>query len=386
MIAFRCDGQCGKLVDTKVPDDWKKIYVIAPNDMMPNSAPLLYCPECWNARLALTLTGEGVKTFIHRDGLQHFQDEAMAWAEQCFGPLGTNWKGTKERAHRFFEEAAELCQALDMPCGDAHQIVDYVYNRKIGEPMQEVGGVMVTLAVLCGVVGLNLNKASWEEAARCHLAIEKIRAKQAAKRSDSALPGWADEPATKEEIEDVKRRWGEASGPGKTKSRVWPQDFTERCYCRGISLLGHFKGSDVCIYFWDENAGWGTRQVLTKERVDEVKQILGIHPAEDLSSAEFPKEPPRVDTVEHHADKPAERVYAVHPSNAFELYDSMRGVPEFKIPADTTPAMFFGAALLCVAGLLESSVFEVHVDPKVSTVVRRFANKIRDFVVRLGGG
>lgn len=84
------------------------------------------------------------------------------------------------------------------PCGctasEAHQLVDYVYGRPVGERAQEVGGVMVTLAALCLAQGLAMHAAGETELARIWTKVEAIRAKQAAKPKHSPLPAAAPQP------------------------------------------------------------------------------------------------------------------------------------------------------------------------------------------------
>lgn len=115
-----------------------------------------------------------------------FQDRVKPWMLACFGEEISNDK--LERCDRFIEEALELVQAIGYSPDRAHALVDYVFNRGIGEPHQEVGGVMVTLAALCLASGLDMDKAGEDELARIWTKIEKIRAKQAAKPTGSALP------------------------------------------------------------------------------------------------------------------------------------------------------------------------------------------------------
>lgn len=115
-----------------------------------------------------------------------FQDRVKPWMLACFGEEISNDK--LERCDRFIEEALELVQAIGYSTERAHALVDYVFNRDIGEPHQEVGGVMVTLAALCLASGLDMNKAAEDELARIWTKVEKIRAKQAAKPTGSALP------------------------------------------------------------------------------------------------------------------------------------------------------------------------------------------------------
>lgn len=112
----------------------------------------------------------------------------------CFGAEIS--ADTKERNHRFFEESTELVQACGMTPSEAHQLVDYVYGRPEGEPAQEVGGVMVTLAALCLANGLDMHQAAEVELARIWTKVESIRAKQAAKPKQSPLPAPANYAAT----------------------------------------------------------------------------------------------------------------------------------------------------------------------------------------------
>ena len=125
---------------------------------------------------------------MRRQALVPFQERVMHWADCCFGLPRTRWNGTRERCNRFIEEALELCQAFDMSREDAHKIVDYVYNRPMGVCSQEVGGVMVTLAVLCAAHGLDMAQCGETELVRVWLKIEQVRLKQATKKADSALP------------------------------------------------------------------------------------------------------------------------------------------------------------------------------------------------------
>ncbi|MGA2491867.1 MAG: hypothetical protein ABSF67_02825 [Roseiarcus sp.] len=115
-----------------------------------------------------------------------FQARVREWSVACFGEAIAD-DGT-ERCHRFLEEALELVQALGSTRSEAHQLVDYVFGRPIGEPAQETGGVMVTLAALCAAFGLQMSSAGETELARVWTVIDKVRAKQAAKPKHSPLP------------------------------------------------------------------------------------------------------------------------------------------------------------------------------------------------------
>ena len=117
-----------------------------------------------------------------------FQDRVKPWLLECFGPVIAAHK--LERCDRLIEEALEHVQACDYDQARAHDLVDYVFGRPIGEPSQEVGGVMVTLAALCLAHHLDMQGAGETELARILRPeiVAKIRAKQAAKPTGSALP------------------------------------------------------------------------------------------------------------------------------------------------------------------------------------------------------
>lgn len=118
-----------------------------------------------------------------------YQQRVDDWMQACFGPAIS--ADRTERNHRFLEESLELTQALGCTREEAHQLVDYVFGRPVGEPAQEVGGVMVTLAALCNAARIDVLVAGDNELTRCWQKIEKIRAKQAAKPKFGPLPGVA---------------------------------------------------------------------------------------------------------------------------------------------------------------------------------------------------
>lgn len=117
-----------------------------------------------------------------------FQSRVQPWLMECFGAMIAGDR--EERNHRFLEESLELVQSLGCSQENAHQLVDYVYGRPIGEPSQEVGGVMVTLAALCLANQLDMHRDGETELARITRPemVLKIRAKQAAKPKYSPLP------------------------------------------------------------------------------------------------------------------------------------------------------------------------------------------------------
>lgn len=118
-----------------------------------------------------------------------YQQVAHAWALHCFGSEIVS--DTNERCARFLEEALELVQALGLPKDHAVDLVEYVYGRPPGRPSQEVGGVSLTLAVLCGAVDLDMLECSIQELRRVQHPdmIDRIRRKNATKPRNSPLPG-----------------------------------------------------------------------------------------------------------------------------------------------------------------------------------------------------
>lgn len=118
--------------------------------------------------------------------MKPFQSRVTEWVRICFGDESLN--NVPERCHRFLEESLELVQSKGCTREEAHMLVDYVFDRPIGAPYQEIGGTIVTLAALCTAAGLNMENCGELEIARCWGKIEAIRAKQALKPPSSPLP------------------------------------------------------------------------------------------------------------------------------------------------------------------------------------------------------
>ena len=117
--------------------------------------------------------------------IQTFQRYCKHWNLEVFKVLGN----ISERSFRFIEEALELAQATGLTKEEVLRVVDYVYSRPVGEPKQEVGGVMVTLAILCSAADIDLEDASWLEFKRIDTAEmkQKIHDKQAFKDSQGLV-------------------------------------------------------------------------------------------------------------------------------------------------------------------------------------------------------
>ncbi|RYF26579.1 MAG: hypothetical protein EOO42_01045 [Flavobacteriales bacterium] len=120
--------------------------------------------------------------------MKDFQKRVGKWLCACFGiEIAEN---INERSHRFLEESLELCQSLGTTKEEALILVDYVYNRDVGETQQEVGGVMVTLGALCYASKLEMDDCAFVELVRIEhpTVMEKIRIKQQNKPKSSPLP------------------------------------------------------------------------------------------------------------------------------------------------------------------------------------------------------
>ncbi|MGO7901608.1 hypothetical protein ACC719_29540 [Rhizobium ruizarguesonis] len=127
-----------------------------------------------------------------------FQNRVLPWMLECFGPTIPYDK--LERGDRLLEEVLELLQSGSYPKQRIAALVEYVYDRDIGEPKQEVGGVMVTLAAYCLAHEVDMHEAAETELARVWTKVEQIRAKQASKPTGSALPIAADGGPSQQEL------------------------------------------------------------------------------------------------------------------------------------------------------------------------------------------
>jgi hypothetical protein len=116
----------------------------------------------------------------------HLQSRVWPWMLACFGEEIANDR--EERGDRLLEEVFELLQSGGYDSARVLALRDYVWSRDVGEPSQEVGGVMITLAAYCLAHGLDMHAAGDAELARIWTKVEQIRAKQAAKPGGSALP------------------------------------------------------------------------------------------------------------------------------------------------------------------------------------------------------
>lgn len=117
---------------------------------------------------------------------QNFQTRVNEWMMACFG-LKISMDRV-ERGDRLLEELLELLQSGGYDRERIYALVEYVYGRPVGEPEQEAGSVMVTMAAYCQAHGIDMDAAGAGELARVWTKVDAIREKQAKKPTGSALP------------------------------------------------------------------------------------------------------------------------------------------------------------------------------------------------------
>lgn len=151
--------------------------------------------ERWNTRADLAAAPEPL------------QSRVQPWMMACFGPEIS--ADRLERGDRLLEEVLELLQSGNYPPERVSALVGYVWSRPVGDPPQEVGGVMITMAAYCLAHGLDMHKAGEDELARIWTKVEKIRAKQASKPMGSELPqSWPSDLAAAQVAEAVAKALG----------------------------------------------------------------------------------------------------------------------------------------------------------------------------------
>lgn len=88
------------------------------------------------------------------------QAAVLDWVRSTFGEATL---APEERIMRFLEEAIELAQAEELAPERIHALIDHVYSKPPGEPVQEVGGVSVTLLAYCEMRGISADHSEKTE-------------------------------------------------------------------------------------------------------------------------------------------------------------------------------------------------------------------------------
>lgn len=117
------------------------------------------------------------------------QQEMERWVRETMGDVV--YESRRERITRFFEEACELAQAMEMPYELALHMVGRCYARRPpGAPREEIAGVGLTLFTLAQVMGVDVMETLRMEMRRIWSKQAEIRLKHAAKvREGIALQG-----------------------------------------------------------------------------------------------------------------------------------------------------------------------------------------------------
>lgn len=115
--------------------------------------------------------------------METFQASVRAWVSETFSAEVAN--SPRESQFRFLEESLELVQALGLSREEVFTLVNVVYNKPLGDPRQELGGVMVTLARLANVQNFNMKQLADRELSRIRdpQVQQRIRDKQEIKRA-----------------------------------------------------------------------------------------------------------------------------------------------------------------------------------------------------------
>lgn len=117
-----------------------------------------------------------------------FQDRVLAQMCEICADDPTD---LEERRDRHAEEDAELLQSLGLSREAHHRIVDYVHDRPVGDPGQELGGTMHTLAGLAALACLDMvacGEVEFDRVGRPEITA-KIRRKRANRHGRGPLPG-----------------------------------------------------------------------------------------------------------------------------------------------------------------------------------------------------
>lgn len=110
---------------------------------------------------------------------QSLQDGLAEWATEAFG--AETITDLKTRAMRTLEEAVELAQALGVDEEACHRQVVHTYSRPVGDPAQEIAGVINGALMAAEGLGVDGLLVAEEELHRVWGCIDEIRIKNLTK-------------------------------------------------------------------------------------------------------------------------------------------------------------------------------------------------------------
>lgn len=159
---------------------------------------------------------------------------ACEWAVRSFGMKHV--AEPQVRAVRHVEEAIEVCQAFDVPKEQILAAVEMVYAKPKGEPLQELGGSLMTAVILCEAIGVEAELVLEKEVRR---VLEKDKAPWSARNQsklDAGLDGGVknlDTPTRPPVFETVFESSRDPRNPEKVRcvidgKEVTPSEFIER--------------------------------------------------------------------------------------------------------------------------------------------------------------
>jgi len=110
------------------------------------------------------------------------------WLRRVFTPA--ELANVPERALRAVEEVIELAQACGVDRQAIYRLVDYVYERPVGQPGPEIAGSFVTLYAVAEALRLHADREFEQELERINQpeVITRVRRRQAEKREVTARP------------------------------------------------------------------------------------------------------------------------------------------------------------------------------------------------------
>lgn len=106
--------------------------------------------------------------------MRALQRLTLPWLYGIFGDLAYR---PEYRGARLVEEALEMAQAVGLSRDSCHELVDYVYEKEPGDPLQEMGGVLLTALALAERLGYDVEDAATMEFARCLRMDDAAKAK-----------------------------------------------------------------------------------------------------------------------------------------------------------------------------------------------------------------
>ena len=168
---LRDQGLCGEISPERKRACVRKGEHVHDWDVIDADAPFFHGqPE----DLAETIRRQGLLIEKYEARISPRRDrqiETVQWARRAFGIAQAN--DQKQRAARLLEEAIEAYQATGANPAMAHKLVDFVFDRPVGELAQELGQVQVCVLLLADAAALDADNEELRE-------LNRIRAKDPA--------------------------------------------------------------------------------------------------------------------------------------------------------------------------------------------------------------